>query len=115
MGYNSPEEMEAAIQSHLDKHRGEFVRLQMAEGKIQGKRLATRWLEPEEWEMTCHLVDGLEIKADMVPVCHRAVPGDRFGITCVQHLDPTSNLQKCQQLGVACHRAWNGMCHLSPS
>jgi len=113
--YTTPEEMESAIQSHLDKHRGAFVRFQMPEGPVQGQRLATRWLEPQEWEMTCHLVDGLEVKSDKVPVCHRAVPGDRFGITCLRYHDPTSNSERCRKLGVACHRAWNGMCHLSPS
>merc|ERR1712232_690812 len=104
--YKSAEEMETAIQSHLQKHPGKFVRLQMPEGPIQGERMATRWLDYEEWEMTCHMVDGLKVKADKVPVCHRAVPGDRFGITCLRYQEPMSNSVKCQKLGVACHRAW---------
>merc|ERR1711998_300658 len=94
--------------THMERKAGQLRRLQMPPlGDLAVKRLVpTRWLQYNELEMSCH--DDLDL-----PLCHRILPHDRFGITCVQYQDPTTMTIRRQKAGLVCHHLLHDMCHLA--
>merc|ERR1719215_467623 len=100
--------MNAAIEHHLSAAHGRFRRLSMpALGDVNVTKLVeTKWLAPSQLEMSCH--------TDMpLPLCHRFLPGDFFGVTCVRYADPATDGEVTQLAGIACHQHLHKMCHLA--
>lgn len=114
--FKTPDEMQAAVDAHMDRNAGRLTRLpRLPSGDLAVKRLVpTRWLQYSELEMSCH--DGLK---GQFPYCHRILPKDNFGITCVQYHDPTTMAVRRDKAGYVCHHPsfandlTHEMCHLA--
>lgn len=117
VSFHSVKDMFDAMATHVKQSAGKLAHLSMpdlsdgtgASYQMNVTKLGgTRWLAVSELEMSCH--------TDLEPVsCHRYVPGDYFGVACVQYTDPTTNHVVTQRVGQTCHTIGHDhhMCHLA--